>query len=264
MKNRAYIQLLKFGEFYKQYDNFSKKVSFKKYLRGLDFFRAVEYPLVYNAINSRVPQFKEDRIAVLDVGSRDSLFPPFFAYMWPKCNCTSIDIDQKVLDMSKCVKKLNIENYNVNIADARKLKYKNESFDMVIAVSTIEHILPKKDGDISAIKEISRVLKIGGYAIITIPYAEKFKEDWQDRNKRYLIRRYDKTTLHERLVLPSKLDISKILFFGQHRKFSKIWYNSPLCMVRFFTPFLANHFIHVSKNDVSADGCFLILKKVST
>ena len=57
-------------------------------------------------------------------------------------------------------------------ADATSLLFKDESFEIVIANHIMEHI-PE---DIQAMKEIHRVLKPGGLAILQVPYSEKLKK----------------------------------------------------------------------------------------
>jgi len=53
-------------------------------------------------------------------------------------------------------------------ADASKLPFDDESFDIVVSFSTIDHI-PGKNKRESVCKEIFRVTKKGGYAIVTVP-----------------------------------------------------------------------------------------------
>ena len=48
---------------------------------------------------------------------------------------------------------------------ADKLPFKNELFDLVLALDVIEHI----DEDLSAVRELNRVLKPGGRLILTVP-----------------------------------------------------------------------------------------------
>jgi ubiquinone/menaquinone biosynthesis C-methylase UbiE len=70
--------------------------------------------------------------------------------------------------------------------DVRKLPYKDNYFDAIMAVSVIEHIglddaqvnavnQPEKSdsGDVEAVKELKRILKPGGKLIMTFPYSEK-------------------------------------------------------------------------------------------
>lgn len=64
--------------------------------------------------------------------------------------------------------------------DARNLSFDNESFDLVLSTFCIHNIEPKLD-QVKACKEIARVLRPGGHAVIAdyIPthgYAEVFRE----------------------------------------------------------------------------------------
>jgi len=61
-------------------------------------------------------------------------------------------------------------------ADATKLPFSDETFDIVIANHILEHI-PE---DIKALKEFNRVLKKGGFAILQVPYSEKLKTTIED------------------------------------------------------------------------------------
>lgn len=74
--------------------------------------------------------------------------------------CHGIDISQKAVDFCK---HRGIEN--VQISDAANIPYPNNTFDIALALDVIEHI---KD-DENALKEIYRVLKPQGVAIIAVP-----------------------------------------------------------------------------------------------
>lgn len=81
------------------------------------------------------------------------------------------DINETVINTARSICKRELsENLFDKIlfetADATKLSYENESFDVVVAMSSIEHI-PEK-GYRQAISEISRVLKTGGKTVITL------------------------------------------------------------------------------------------------
>lgn len=57
---------------------------------------------------------------------------------------------------------------SIQFADATKLKFDNGTFDFVIANHIMEHI----PDDLKAMKEIFRVLKPGGTAILQVPFSE--------------------------------------------------------------------------------------------
>ncbi|ABB24701.1 class I SAM-dependent methyltransferase [Pelodictyon luteolum] len=77
--------------------------------------------------------------------------------------------------------------------DLRNTMFKDASFDVVVSVSTIEHIgldntklytsdVTKKENDVdgylSAITEYKRILKPGGLCLITVPYGKPEVQDW--------------------------------------------------------------------------------------
>jgi len=74
-------------------------------------------------------------------------------------------------------------------ADLRALPYGPDSFDLVICISTIEHIgmdnsryglaeRPEAGGDVATLREIERVLAPGGRALITIPFGRGEDHGW--------------------------------------------------------------------------------------
>ena len=80
----------------------------------------------------------------------------------------NIDICQNVIDFMKSRNK-NRKGLHFDVMDASDMAYKDESFDLIIDKSTIDALLC---GDhcfmlvAKMLKEISRVLKVGGYYII--------------------------------------------------------------------------------------------------
>lgn len=68
-------------------------------------------------------------------------------------------------------------NFTFVHGDIRKTTFPDNFFDVVTAVSSIEHIglgdQNDPDGDRKAIQEIARILKPGGNFIITIPFGKK-------------------------------------------------------------------------------------------
>ena len=54
------------------------------------------------------------------------------------------------------------------VDDSTKLNLENEYYDVVVSFSTIDHI-PGKENRMKAVTEMCRVLKSGGYLVITVP-----------------------------------------------------------------------------------------------
>lgn len=224
-------------------------------LRGIDYSRIVEYPLAFSQLELG------KRNLILDVGSSDSILPVFLASLGHSVH--AIDIDQKVLKLEGYATKLGTPNLVAAIQDITKLQYPDNFFDKITAISSIEHVLPIKNGDVKATKEIARTLRIGGQAIITVPYGENFEVKWSysKMNGHFsLIRKYDEIAIGERLVRPSRLLLERRIFFGESVEFSKIWYNSPFSFFAFSAPFFAELFMDIG-DPRSPQGVCLSLRK---
>lgn len=65
---------------------------------------------------------------------------------------------------------------NISSFDLLDLPFKDEEFDVVICNHVLEHIID--DG--TAMKEIFRVLKKGGFAILQVPYSNILQETYED------------------------------------------------------------------------------------
>src|SRR5262249_3365544 len=95
------------------------------------------------------------------------------------------------------------------------LPFSSESFDLVLATDVIEHV----QDDATALKEICRVLRPGGYALITVP---AFQSLWGLQDEVALhSRRYHLGTLVER-VIGAKLAVVKSYYFN-YLLFVPIW-----------------------------------------
>ena len=75
----------------------------------------------------------------------------------------------KICNSLNTIHKVNVENQDIT-----NLIYKNNSYDIVLCTSVIEHIYPQSrnnkgqyNGDIKAIKEIARICKPGGYVLLS-------------------------------------------------------------------------------------------------
>lgn len=66
----------------------------------------------------------------------------------------------------------------IQYADATRLQFAAESFDVVIANHVLEHI-PE---DLAAMKELHRVLKKGGFAILQVPFSLNLPTTIEDPN----------------------------------------------------------------------------------
>jgi len=65
------------------------------------------------------------------------------------------------------------------LADGRELPYGEASYDHAYSISVLEHI--EDDGDEVALRELARVVRPGGRVVVTLPYADRYHEDWRTR-----------------------------------------------------------------------------------
>jgi len=133
-------------------------------LRGGWSQRVAEYPWVLRQLRVFVPRGAR----VLDVGCSESVLSHVLLYMGYEV--WGLDINDYPYKPRQMV---------FVKRDARDTGLPSNFFDAVVVVSTIEHIgLPvygqvgfDVDGDVKAVEELRRILKPGGYLIITAPFA---------------------------------------------------------------------------------------------
>lgn len=128
-----------------------------------------------------------------------SYFDRALEYPWAIKNITLqqgklLDIGSTVSEMFYDVLPKTVEIYAINLmppkgeqnvkyikGDIRSTDFKDNLFDVITCISTLEHIGVegrygvKKDefGDIKAMKEMLRILKPGGTLLLTVPYGAK-------------------------------------------------------------------------------------------
>lgn len=94
-------------------------------------------------------------------------FLPFIKLWISSDNNFDVLLSANTIIKEECSNKLVNKQKSV-LTDASKLGFKTETFDIVCAFSTIEH-LSSEERRKDALKEIYRVIKKGGYLIITVP-----------------------------------------------------------------------------------------------
>jgi SAM-dependent methyltransferase len=137
-------------------------------LAGVTSERLVEYPfLVRNLVSPRI------YARILDIGIGEShLTKTISKFGKKKWHVIGIDI-------AKSIEKLDF--LSLLRMDARVMGFRDEVFDQIICISTIEHIGIPYDayglreendgvGDRRTMSEIHRILKKGGTVIVTVPY----------------------------------------------------------------------------------------------
>lgn len=210
------IDFYKFN-FYVSLKQIPRIQGWKRLVRGIEYFRCIEYPLIFNSLKL------ESGASLLDIGSANSVFPLFACSRGMKV--WAVDIDDRVFKLRQDAKGLPLAGtLTVEMQDARNLQYPDDSFRFVSAISTLEHI--PENGDIKAIREIARVLELGGRAGITVPFGSSQEE--RQRYVRYFQRVYDREALW-RLIKSSQLHLISLMFFGEtEHEFTKYYWNLPL------------------------------------
>lgn len=135
-------------------DNMKSNLYFRKFLEvaplSLAIWRAIEaYQLSKYSIKYKRP--------ILDIGCG---FGEFAGVFYNRMVEVGIDINSEDLLQARQIKKFK----NLILADARKLPFPDNSFNTIISNSVLEHI-PQV---YKVFKESYRVLKPGGYLIITV------------------------------------------------------------------------------------------------
>lgn len=102
----------------------------------------------------------KDAKHVLDVGCSSAVLTAEVAKNLPNAKLTGIDSYKKAIDFAKS----KYPSLELLVADAHKLPFKDNVFDLVICTETLEHVTnPKK-----SLLEIKRVLAKNGHAIISM------------------------------------------------------------------------------------------------
>ena len=153
-----------------------KRLDIHNLLVGITSERLVEYEFVARNLVSSKKQ-----AAILDIGSGSSLLAKAIGELGKgKWQVFRIDIAE-----SNCDARM----------DARMTGFRKEVFSQVICISTIEHIGiginsgdDDEHGDLKTVKEILRILKKGGSAIISVPYGKIKKLNYRVYDRHALSR----------------------------------------------------------------------------
>jgi SAM-dependent methyltransferase len=132
----------------------------------LDSPRIVEYPWILSNFPSKTAAGR-----ILDVGSTGSQLPVMLV-------CLGFNV--WIIDVRKYEYAGSSKNLHSVIGDMRKTSFTNGFFDIVTAVSSIEHIglgrygdSVDAEGDRKAMREIRRILTKNGLLLITVPFGKR-------------------------------------------------------------------------------------------
>lgn len=131
------------------------------YLSNLDVYRFIEYSNVL-----RILENIEVKKNVLDLGTGYSISPTLYK------NVIAMDINKKACAWQR---KNGVESI---ITDLCHIPIQSNSVDVVIAISSIEHV----PNDRKVYSEINKIMKESGCLILSVPYS--FKESYVEKGFR--------------------------------------------------------------------------------
>ncbi|MCL4234965.1 MAG: methyltransferase domain-containing protein [Deltaproteobacteria bacterium] len=180
-----------------------------------NYFRWLEYPL---ALSMAAPK-KHERVLEIGAGFINAL--PLWMAADFCARVTAVDRKPLTDDLRAYVdglaRGLEIPDGRLAVmqADATALPFDDDSFDLVMCVSTLEHAPLPDDSRIAA--EIGRVLAPGGRAILSFPFNHDGchieSEEWH--GEEYQQRHYNEYTTRQRVIHPSGLWFIRAAILGE-------------------------------------------------
>lgn len=188
------------------------------YCFGLSEPRFVQYSIVLNFLGKYTDEI------ILDLGSGHSILPTFLS---KKAKVIVLDFDENAVRWQRKINR-NLIPINASITN---LPFKSECLKILTCISTIEHL--PNNLDIKGMREIGRVLKIGGIQIQVIPISKKSEDKMKwipfiyrkilgkyiiniynkfkidNYSASYYERQYTKNDINKRIIKPSKCKLIK-------------------------------------------------------
>ncbi|MCK9224721.1 MAG: class I SAM-dependent methyltransferase [Candidatus Muirbacterium halophilum] len=130
-----------------------------------------------NALCPHCGSFDRERLLYLFLKENTSIFTDknSVLHMAPEKRLTEILKQNRQIEYYTCDLYSQDVMYNMDITD---LKFEDNKFDIIICNHVLEHI----DNDIKAMKELYRVLKKDGKAILQVPLALNIQNTYEDRS----------------------------------------------------------------------------------
>lgn len=127
-------------------------------------YDAMDFTEVNTAFAKRAIELASTSAIVLDAGTGTARIPILICQQRPQWHITGIDMAKSMLEIGrKNVDKAGLQQHiTLELADAKRLPYRDEQFDMVISNSLIHH-LPEP---LPFLQEIKRVLNPDGALLL--------------------------------------------------------------------------------------------------
>ncbi len=208
------VNNVRYIEFYEQQKNFSLRTLSEYYLSpGI----RCKFDLILKNLGS-----KRKFTNALELGCSGDSFLYFYEGVIHKSflDIARTPLKQYILKNIKLQDKPNYKLHPICV-DMVKLPYQANQFDLIIALDVLEHI----KNDKSAIKEISRVIKNKGIAVISVPHRKKYYTQ-QDKIIGHF-RRYEINELKGMFENNGFKEIRTFGIYGQLMKISEIQAVNP-------------------------------------
>lgn len=189
----------------------------------MNYWRNIELPLtLWYMSNTDIKKVQ----LILDIGS-PKLLALFLSTINKNATIIASDITSYFVKDFQMFKDLyGLDNMLIKTLDGRCIPFEDEEIEQVYSVSVLEHI--PDDGDIKCAAEIGRVLKPGGLATITLPFARTYCEEylegiktyWSDHSKEvdgkvFFQRRYALKDITDRIIKPSGLILKSMVLTAE-------------------------------------------------
>lgn len=265
---------------------FNASLGSYRFFKGIDYVRTFEFPVIAAELLKR----QDEPLAYLDVGSGNSILPTFIASR-SQFSVTVIDKYKWVQDQKPYLKRLGLQSklaekrFIISQEDFLTASLSESSYDLITAVSVLEHI--DGAGDSEAVKIIYRLLKPGGYFLMSSPYNHTHPADFYLKKSMYgqefgkqgafFQRHYSEKTFQQRIIDSAPFLIENRFYLGHYQKinFMKWFYvlPMPIKLIKVFynwaAPFYAPLFLELSSEPpmdanprvTTADTVFAFFRK---
>jgi 2-polyprenyl-3-methyl-5-hydroxy-6-metoxy-1,4-benzoquinol methylase len=170
------------------------------------YARCTEFPLTLNRLEPR------DGLIILEVACGWTPLPKILRDMG--CQVIGIDLSPQAI---LCAARARWNRHAASSflqSDAMALPFDDETFDRVFSISAVEHFATEVERQ--TMKEIGRVLRPGGIAVITASGGTEEQEiSYSIDGASLMFRKYTPESIRERLVKPSGLETVETVFFGE-------------------------------------------------
>lgn len=198
---------------------FNRRLGPAKRLEGVGWSRIIEYAYAAEGLRPQAGQ------KLLDIGTgKHSIFPLWCAAEYGT-EVVMTDLTDDVRAQERRLRRLSdvAARCRIELQDATDLSYPDKAFDLVSAVSTIEHI--PGDGASRAVREFHRVLRPGGRCALTVPFAPDGHREVHRRRRAYARRyrgepvffqhEYDRESVKSRLLDAAPFSVEALWLFGE-------------------------------------------------